>query len=380
MDVVISAFNSVNPSGYFEFVERIAESDHQRKCRIKCNSCGVVFPTWQIDEIRKRNKDKITCPECGVTSDGTVRLSKRDDIAQYYADGHSVKETAEQFGITVHQVNRYVKDKKITNGRLFRQARADNQKKEAEKNLAQYLSEMGFDYVGGYTNSGGRVDIRCQCCGAEFSRGVDSIRDGNTVCLECQKAETRKRHEEEKRARAEAAELRAKLRAKEQEERNPLGLSYYQLKKERKLDEVYICKECGKEYTPRQYMKSQGLVLYSNPGYCSHECSRKAQNRLKKFAPSGKTGHYYKRARKYGCEYVPGITLKKLIKRDGLRCAICGEMCDPSDHSWSEYSGPMYPSMDHKIPMAKGGGHTWNNVQVAHIICNSRKGDNYESC
>ena len=376
MDVMISAFNSVNQSGYFEFIERIAESDHQRKCRIKCNSCGVVFPTWQIDEIRKRNKDKITCPDCGVTSDGTVRLSKRDDIAQYYMDGHSVKETAEQFGITVHQVNDYVKVKKITNGRLFQQSRVDDQKKEAEKKLAQHLSEIGFDYVGGYSGKYSRVKIKCLKCGVEYERTADFLRKGNAICIECQKRETAKRNEEEKRARTEAAELRVK----EREERNPLGLSYYQLEKERKLDEVCICKECGKEYTPRQYMESQGLIYYSNPGYCSHECNRKALNRLKKFTPSGKTGHYYERARKYGCEYVPGITLKKLIKRNGLRCAICGEMCDPSDHSWSEYSGPMYPSIDHKIPMAKGGGHTWNNVQVAHIICNSRKGDNYESC
>ena len=125
-------------------------------------------------------------------------------------------------------------------------------------------------------------------------------------------------------------------------------------------------------------MESKGLIFYSNPGYCSYECNRKALNRSRKFAPSGRTGNYYKRARKYGCEYIPGITLKKLIKRDGLRCAICGGMCDLNDHSWSEYSGPLYPSVDHIIPMAKGGGHTWNNVQIAHLICNSYKGDNVQ--
>ena len=50
-------------------------------------------------------------------------------------------------------------------------------------------------------------------------------------------------------------------------------------------------------------------------------------------------------------------------------------MCDLNDHSWSKYSGPMYPSIDHIIPMSKGGGHIWSNVQVAHIICNSIKSD-----
>lgn len=94
--------------------------------------------------------------------------------------------------------------------------------------------------------------------------------------------------------------------------------------------------------------------------------------------PKGSNRHKC-RAIKYGCEYDSKITLKKLIKRDGLQCAICGGVCDWNDHSWSEYSGPTYPSIDHIIPMAKGGGHTWDNVQVAHMICNSRKGDKVEA-
>ena len=84
------------------------------------------------------------------------------------------------------------------------------------------------------------------------------------------------------------------------------------------------------------------------------------------------------RAQRFGCEYDPSVSLKRLIERDGLRCAICGEMCDLNDHSWSKYSGPMHPSIDHIIPMCKGGGHTWTNVQVAHIICNREKGDKLE--
>jgi 5-methylcytosine-specific restriction endonuclease McrA len=54
-------------------------------------------------------------------------------------------------------------------------------------------------------------------------------------------------------------------------------------------------------------------------------------------------------------------------------------MCDWNDHSWSEYSGPLYPSIDHIVPMSKGGDHVWNNVQVAHIICNSYKGNTEEA-
>jgi 5-methylcytosine-specific restriction endonuclease McrA len=53
-------------------------------------------------------------------------------------------------------------------------------------------------------------------------------------------------------------------------------------------------------------------------------------------------------------------------------------MCDPNDHEWTKHFGPTSPTIDHIIPMAKGGGHIWDNVQVAHAICNSTKGAQYE--
>lgn len=32
-------------------------------------------------------------------------------------------------------------------------------------------------------------------------------------------------------------------------------------------------------------------------------------------------------------------------------------------------------TIDHIIPLSKGGTHTYNNVQLAHYICNSKKSD-----
>ena len=83
------------------------------------------------------------------------------------------------------------------------------------------------------------------------------------------------------------------------------------------------------------------------------------------------------RAKILGCQYDPTVTLERLIKRDGLRCAICGELCDKNDKRWNSRFGPMYPTIDHIKPMSKGGGHVWSNVQVAHSICNTIKNDAY---
>lgn len=36
---------------------------------------------------------------------------------------------------------------------------------------------------------------------------------------------------------------------------------------------------------------------------------------------------------------------------------------------------PLSPTLDHITPLAEGGEHTPENVQLAHFICNSHKGD-----
>ena len=43
------------------------------------------------------------------------------------------------------------------------------------------------------------------------------------------------------------------------------------------------------------------------------------------------------------------------------------------DENNSFIAGNDYPSIDHIIPISKGGQHTWDNVQLAHMICNSIK-------
>ena len=78
--------------------------------------------------------------------------------------------------------------------------------------------------------------------------------------------------------------------------------------------------------------------------------------------------------RETGAEYEPGITLEKVYERDGGVCWICGKPTDTSDRRWGP-CGPNYPSVDHVIPLAKGGSHTWANVRLAHHKCNSVKSD-----
>ena len=86
-------------------------------------------------------------------------------------------------------------------------------------------------------------------------------------------------------------------------------------------------------------------------------------------------GHCEKRAYRYGCiEFDNTITLKDLIIRDKGICKICGMPTDETDIK-NGHIGRMYPTLDHIIPLSKGGTHTWNNVQLAHMYCNAGKCD-----
>jgi 5-methylcytosine-specific restriction endonuclease McrA len=43
-------------------------------------------------------------------------------------------------------------------------------------------------------------------------------------------------------------------------------------------------------------------------------------------------------------------------------CGICGEFVDAPDVSF-----------DHRVPLASGGNHTADNLQLTHMVCNARK-------
>lgn len=84
-----------------------------------------------------------------------------------------------------------------------------------------------------------------------------------------------------------------------------------------------------------------------------------------------KEKRHFRRATKKGLPAQRDITLAELIRKKGDTCSICGLPC----YYYGDYRSALYPSIDHIIPINKGGGHTWDNVQVAHRICNSHKKD-----
>lgn len=67
---------------------------------------------------------------------------------------------------------------------------------------------------------------------------------------------------------------------------------------------------------------------------------------------------------------VEDFTFNEIADRDRWTCGICGGPVDPR-LSWPDQ---MSQSLDHVVPIAVGGRHVRENVQLAHLVCNMRKG------
>lgn len=106
--------------------------------------------------------------------------------------------------------------------------------------------------------------------------------------------------------------------------------------------------------------------------YCSKQCKDISYKMSKSATRSA-------RQRYTGAVLVDkDINIKKLYNRDKGRCYICGCLTSFEDKHLSNRGniacGKHYPSIDHVIPISKGGLHSWSNVKLACLWCNQSKG------
>lgn len=68
---------------------------------------------------------------------------------------------------------------------------------------------------------------------------------------------------------------------------------------------------------------------------------------------------------------VEVFVYSEVFERDGWTCMVCSAPIDRE----LKYPHPLSVSLDHIIPVARGGEHSRRNAQAAHLVCNSRKND-----
>jgi len=81
---------------------------------------------------------------------------------------------------------------------------------------------------------------------------------------------------------------------------------------------------------------------------------------------------HLRRARKAGNGKGSRSTIADIITRDGTNCSWCGEDVDLD----LAYPDKLSKSVDHTIPISRGGPHTLENTSIMHLQCNMYKGAN----
>ena len=274
------------------------------------------------------------------TSRNRERFSRKADaeakkMRAMAEDGMTCAEIAAEFGVSRNTVRNRIQRAGLVRGNDWHHA-------QFVEEITKKAEAAGYTIIGDPTRRG--TVVRCSTCGTVREITCTTTNDMPS-CPKCRARETAERSERREAERAERIARKAE-RAEANKRR----------KAARRLVTILTPRTC-----PRC-----GTVFHSTRPrdvYCSRTCSDREW--------SGSVRH---RVRKYGGEYEQGITLGKLVRRDGMRCYLCGKECDWNDRRWGNL-GPDYPTIDHVIPLAKGGGHTWSNVRVACARCNSDKRD-----
>ena len=340
-----------------------AEPDKIRTCRI-CGKqfkriVGVTGNSLCSDECRKKanalrfeRKEKV-CIVCGKNfkvdiKNGTHRDCCSDECFYKY----KLKCWAEKY-IQQRDTAEYGEGKCAECGKTF-QKRYGLTHFCSEECKAAYHSES----------------MVCKNCGKHFAKR----KNNNNIfcCIECFK-EYQHKHKSEKKKQAQhrtfkcercgtVFECKHKRKycdacrpAVEKEQRRALHLKNFISKK-------VACKYCGKIFETRPYKSKT---------FCCKECAAAYQ----------KHQHNHNKDHRLDGKIIDNdITLLKLMRRDKRVCKLCGQPVDKNDFTIIDgvfYAGEKYPSIDHIVPIAQGGMHSWNNVQLAHFKCNTLKRDSF---
>lgn len=115
---------------------------------------------------------------------------------------------------------------------------------------------------------------------------------------------------------------------------------------------------------------------------CGCEIDRRRHKSKRTCAPCGKARrvesrrnirdkHELNRKQRMESQFVEHVSRAKVFRRDRYKCWICLGPCKRK-----YIAGDMAsPTLDHVVPVSKGGLHSYKNCRTAHAICNSLKSD-----
>lgn len=210
----------------------------------------------------------------------------------------------------------------------------------------KWLKLAGLEYISGEVNTKANVVVKNLQCGHVYQINVRTVyqkaKGYEGITLHCPVCEENARKQKEE------AEVFKRYQREWAYEHKPVRARQIQ---------ITTCKRCG------------GAFIGTSK-YCSKECMNRAQNSRKEAA---------RRIREKEQMIDKDISLERLYERDNGKCYMCGIKCNWDDKTITENGtivvGPTYPTIEHVVPLSKGGNHSWDNVKLACFMCNTKKSD-----
>ena len=135
---------------------------------------------------------------------------------------------------------------------------------------------------------------------------------------------------------------------------------------EKRDDPKCTCKECGTKYHWTMY--------WMNTSACSIECfdkrKRKQKRKQRKRNPYYTLTRNHRSRAKYSGVKYERVNIESIFIRDDYQCKGCGVIVVRS----KRYK-PNQATIDHMIPLSRGGTHTRDNLITLCHQCNSEKGN-----
>jgi 5-methylcytosine-specific restriction endonuclease McrA len=135
-------------------------------------------------------------------------------------------------------------------------------------------------------------------------------------------------------------------------------------------EQVCALPECGAAFQPRKRSQrccseQHGKRLYNR------ESRADGRQKPEPWTDRRKDRWHRRRALKAAAATGEPVLMAEIAERDGWRCSLCRQPVDPA----VQWPDRLSPSLDHRVPISKGGAHDPSNVFLAHLGCNSSKGN-----
>lgn len=192
----------------------------------------------------------------------------------------------------------------------------------------------------------------CPICGEMFSLAVERACGGyakRSMCsVECRAVKKRREDRLRESAKRGTAEGRAYYEAYRDAEK--FAENSRRMRSGRRILGQTVCLYCGDVFEHPSGVHRQTCASIE----CTKQQGRDSTNR--------------RLAMKAGAT-LERFTHQEVFERDKWCCQLCGIEV-PKD---AAPRSPMSASLDHRMPLSRGGAHSLANCQLAHLVCNLRK-------